>query len=535
MDSVNTMQSIPPTGLGLGSLQNMIQFSTLTSITNTLGIKDPIICSIVSYIIVMMIGSMFTMIPDMFKSLKTKFEVYMYDVRYFLMRIYRKIVKEKVIYEKDTEINYLNQQKNVNELFKPVLWYLTKTDDIDLLHDSPLYFSLDEKIEKEASNIENFKEGKFKINKCIVNNRWKKLKFKNCDIEYLLSSNIVTVYNTNADQKKEKENFQIRLHTTIDEYTKTDILDEFCKFCCTEYAKSLTASKWEQQLYRNKGNKWEGSPSGNFRKIETVILKDGIKQRIQEDVKLFLDSEDWYKRRGIPYSRGYLFFGTPGTGKTSMIHALSNYCQRHIHYLMLSEVASDSELLDLLKSIKYKETILVIEDIDCVTDIIRSRDVKKEEKTEEIKLPTIVINTGGMGGMRDMGGESPKKENSKLTLSGLLNALDGVFDKDKRIMVITTNHPEIIDSALIRPGRIDRRFLFDNCDKEQIKHLYEMFFERACPDKIIEPIEDKKYSPATLVGLFLQHRDEPEKSFDELKSVTELDISSGVKLSHIDK
>jgi hypothetical protein len=530
MNTVNAIpQTMPMSGINLSSIQNLLQFSMLNTITSKLGLSkddNTIVSMIVTYIVITLVASIAGLIPEWYRFAMDKFNMRWYDTKSFVMYIYRKIVKEKKIYEKDTEINYLNQQKAVNELFRPVLWYLTKTDDIDLLHDSPLYFSLDEKIEKESTNIDNFKDGKFKINKCIVNNKWKKLKFKDCDIEYLLSSNIVTVYNTNADQKKEKENFQIKLHTTLDEYTKTDILDEFCKFCCTEYAKSLTASKWEQQLYRNKGNKWEGSPSGNFRKIETVILKDGIKQKIQSDVKLFLDSEDWYKRRGIPYSRGYLFFGTPGTGKTSMIHALSNYCQRHIHYLMLSEVASDSDLLDLLKSVKYKETILVIEDIDCVTDIIRSRDIKKEVKTDEPKMPTIVINTGGMGGP----GDKPK-ENSKLTLSGLLNALDGVFDKDKRILIVTTNHPEILDTALIRPGRIDRRFLFDNCDKEQIKHLYEMFFERECPDKIIEPIEDKKYSPAYLVGLFLQNRDEPEKSFDDISKDKEIIIGSGSGLT----
>lgn len=519
MNTVNAIpQTMPMSGINLSSIQNLLQFSMLNTITSKLGLSEndnTIVSMIVTYIVITLVASIAGLIPEWYRFAMDKFNMRWYDTKSFVMYIYRKIVKEKKIYEKDTEINYLNQQKAVNELFRPVLWYLTKTDDIDLLHDSPLYFSLDEKIEKESTNIDNFKDGKFKINKCIVNNKWKKLKFKGCEIEYLLSSNIVTVYNTNADQKKEKENFQIRLHTIVDEFTKSDILDEFCKFCCTEYAKSLTSTKWEQQIYRNKNGKWEGTPSGNFRKIETVILKDGIKEDIQEDMKLFLSREDWYKKRGIPYSRGYLFYGTPGTGKTSMIHALSNYCQRHIHYLMLNEISNDSELFDLLKQIKYKETVLVIEDIDCMTDIIQQRTKKNDKVTEEQKMPTIVINTG-MPCDRGMSCDKDDKKSGKLTLSGLLNALDGVFDKDKRILIMTTNHSEILDDALIRPGRIDRNFLFDNCDKDQVKKLYEMFFEKECNKTLIERIDDKKYSPATLVGLFLRHIDKPDKSFDEL-------------------
>jgi ATP-dependent 26S proteasome regulatory subunit len=500
----------------LSSLQNIFQYKIVDSLTSVFGGEsNQLYVLLLTYVVFSCINGLFNLLPDVFSNLKMNSWLIWYKISSFTMYCIRKIIKEKKLYDKDVEINYLNQQKSVNEMFKPVLWYIMRTDDIDLLLDSPLYFTLDDKIEKDSHLIENFKEGNFKINKSIVNNKWKKLKFKGCEIEYLLSSNIVTVYNTNADQKKEKENFQIRLHTIVDEFTKSDILDEFCKFCCTEYAKSLTSTKWEQQIYRNKNGKWEGTPSGNFRKIETVILKDGIKEDIQEDMKLFLSREDWYKKRGIPYSRGYLFYGTPGTGKTSMIHALSNYCQRHIHYLMLNEISNDSELFDLLKQIKYKETVLVIEDIDCMTDIIQQRTKKNDKVTEEQKMPTIVINTG-MPCDRGMSCDKDDKKSGKLTLSGLLNALDGVFDKDKRILIMTTNHSEILDDALIRPGRIDRNFLFDNCDKDQVKKLYEMFFEKECNKTLIERIDDKKYSPATLVGLFLRHIDKPDKSFDEL-------------------
>ena len=91
-----------------------------------------------------------------------------------------------------------------------------------------------------------------------------------------------------------------------------------------------------------------------------------LKDLIKEDVEFFLKSEKWYEDRDVPYTRGYLFYGHPGTGKTSMIKALSLHCKRHIHFLILSNVESDAQLLDLLSKINYKETVLVIEDIDCI-------------------------------------------------------------------------------------------------------------------------------------------------------------------------
>jgi chaperone BCS1 len=119
----------------------------------------------------------------------------------------------------------------------------------------------------------------------------------------------------------------------------------------------------------------------------------------------------------------------------------------------------------LLKKIKYSETILVIEDIDATLDIVKSRDVEKEMDKEKDKKKEKEKE-------KDKDEENKNKEKTQLTLSGLLNAIDGVFSTHGRILVMTTNHPEVLDEALIRPGRIDCKYLFDNCDTEQIKDLF---------------------------------------------------------------
>ena len=107
---------------------------------------------------------------------------------------------------------------------------------------------------------------------------------------------------------------------------------------------------------------------------------------------MFLNSEEWYQHRDIPYTRGYLFYGHPGTGKTSMIKGLSLFSKRHIHYLMLNEVETDTQLVELIKSINYKETILVIEDIDAMLNVVKSRTMEQKSYEELTYVQEILLN-----------------------------------------------------------------------------------------------------------------------------------------------
>ena len=112
-----------------------------------------------------------------------------------------------------------------------------------------------------------------------------------------------------------------------------------------------------------------------------------------------------------------------------------------------------------------------------------------------------------------------KKIKSTLTLSGLLNAIDGVFSCHGRILIMTTNHPEVLDEALIRPGRIDGKYLFDNCDKSQIKELYEMFFNRPSNINQIHKITNQEYSPAHITSVFLRYRNKADEALIHLDDI----------------
>jgi chaperone BCS1 len=181
------------------------------------------------------------------------------------------------------------------------------------------------------------------------------------------------------------------------------------------------------------------------RPLDSVILADGLMDDLLEDAQAFLSRREWYVQRGIPYRRGYLLHGPPGTGKSSAVVALASALQMDIAVLSLGDSnLDDNSVSELFSSIPVN-SIVLMEDIDCAF---------LERKEGEDKR-------------------------SKVTFSGLLNAIDGVAAGEGRILFATTNHIARLDPALIRPGRIDRKLYIGTADREQAKKLFLRFFPAA--------------------------------------------------------
>lgn len=488
------------------NLQNVMQMKVLSTIQSNLGMFstgnsmiDIIIMTMMQCILIGLITSFVTKLSAIPTYIHTLYSYMVYYMSIFWFFIVHKVCKKENIkkIKRNIDIPYISDTRQINELYKAVFWYLTHNEKIDYNKEAYLQFVYNHKLTVDnRQNVLNDPQ----IHKILSQNKTKTIKFNDFEITYWLTTENITVH---TDKDRTRENYKVQLTTIVPESLNKDILEEFCKHCVIEYMDSLTTHKWIQQVYTNNSGKWNSVPSNNTRKIDTIILKNNLKTTIKSDLDLFLNSEEWYKDRDIPYTRGYLFYGYPGTGKTSMIKGISTYTKRHIHYLLLSNVKSDIELIELLKNINYNETILVIEDIDATVDIVKSRDSmqikqipkEKEEKEEKTKK---------------------EEEQSKLTLSGLLNAIDGVFSNHGRILIMTTNHPDVLDDALIRPGRIDCKYLFDNCDANQIKDLYMMFFNKYPSDNALNGIKNYMYSPAHISSIFLQYRNEPEESLKHL-------------------
>ncbi len=210
--------------------------------------------------------------------------------------------------------------------------------------------------------------------------------------------------------------------------------------------KAIKFSKKEQnkntvRVSSNTGyGDWYSSNKIKIKPIEKTILNKSKKEYLVNDIDIFISSEDWYSDVCIPYKRGYCFYGPPGTGKTTLALALANYTRKNIYCLNLNAIDDDSRLPRCFAEIP-EGSILLIEDIDKI-----------------------------------FSGRDNVKEGSKITFSSVLNCLDGAFYKHGLITIITTNHIEKLDEALIRTGRIDVKLEVSKPSYKEINEYYKVFF-----------------------------------------------------------
>ncbi|EJC99988.1 uncharacterized protein FOMMEDRAFT_22463 [Fomitiporia mediterranea MF3/22] len=209
---------------------------------------------------------------------------------------------------------------------------------------------------------------------------------------------------------------------------------------------------------------WRWNGARQKRPMSSIVLEPGVKDMLLADCRDFLRSEEWYAERGIPFRRGYLLHGVPGSGKTSLIHSLAGELGLDIYVVSLSSKGmSDNTLATLMGGVPSR-CILLLEDLDAAF----TRSVSRDEKS----TGTPKDSASESGSSKS----SSSSEGSTLSLSGLLNALDGVAAAEGRLLFATTNHIERLDPALSRPGRMDVWVNFTNATKWQAEGIFKCFF-----------------------------------------------------------
>lgn len=223
-------------------------------------------------------------------------------------------------------------------------------------------------------------------------------------------------------------------------------------------------------------------------------------RHIEKRINFFMDNKDWYDAKGIPYQIGLLLSGIPGAGKTSIIRALANMTKRHIVNVNFANITTASQLKNLFYSDKlqvYKDSsvadtqsyfiptdqrIYVLEELDAIGDIVKQRT---QENMDNPKPPI----------------------NDELTLMEILTVLDGTMEIPGRIVIMTSNHPEVLDKALIRPGRIDIQTYFGYSKRELIVEMFEAYYDTPFPPELICKLPDKMLSPAEIGQILFKHFD----------------------------
>jgi chaperone BCS1 len=251
-----------------------------------------------------------------------------------------------------------------------------------------------------------------------------------------------------------------------------EILKEILEECRVEY---LNLIRKKVSVFEHRDGEWKKIRARDIRPVSTVIMDEQEKNDLLKDMNEFLDepTRKWYADRGIPYRREYLFFGPPGTGKSSFSLSIAGRFELDIYVVNLSGV-NDSSLNKLFAELP-SHCVNLLEDVDAV----------------------------GLARRDDTGAAPKKEENPKsgATLSGLLNALDGVSSQEGRVLIMTTNHIDHLDEALIRPGRVDRKVYFKLADRDMTFQLFYSIFQpsaegrRAIADQIDdETVTDRQMS-----------------------------------------
>ncbi|KAK4229397.1 BCS1 N terminal-domain-containing protein [Podospora fimiseda] len=308
---------------------------------------------------------------------------------------------------------------------------------------------------------------------------------------------------------------------------------------------------------QNSEPSWQRCMSRNTRPFSTVILNEKVKKDLIDDVTDYLNpaTRRWYANRGIPYRRGYLLYGPPGTGKSSLSLALAGFFKMRIYIVSLSSITANEENLASLFNDLPRRCVVLLEDIDTAGLTHTRENVPNDTGAAAAPAPAA-----GGGGGAPVTGNLPI---GRLSLSGLLNILDGVASQEGRVLIMTTNHIEKLDKALIRPGRVDMVVKFDRADPGMTAAIFRAIYapleEDASPNnnpksaalakldsklsppapldpeqeakaaqekqKILDKVDklakefaskipDKEFSPAEIQGFLLKNKRDPQRAVD---------------------
>jgi mitochondrial chaperone BCS1 len=288
-----------------------------------------------------------------------------------------------------------------------------------------------------------------------------------------------------------------------------------CRDFADKQRESFITIRASKQEYSRES--WDTTILRPIRPLETVHFDEAIKQEIVDDITNYLNPNTrlWHVKCGIPYRRGYLLHGPPGTGKTSLSLALAGHFGLELYLLHIPGVREDSELEVLFAALPPR-CLVLLEDIDAVG--MKRRDPFDDDDEED-----------------DDEKDKYSHSRSRCTLSGLLNVLDGVASQEGRIVLMTSNFADKLDRALVRPGRIDRMIFLGNISRRSAELMFHRMYTPArlqdrsplelgtapeTPDaelremalKFSVQLPEDTFTPAQVQGYLLNNRTNPAKA-----------------------
>lgn len=373
---------------------------------------------------------------------------------------------------------------------------------------------------------------------------------------FKLNENIYCKVSKVNDTGDEKKSYEME-HITIEIYSYKLGLNDIVKYIDNidnDYKNSLKKSRNNKKyIYsliavndNNNNNsyerevlsKWEECEFISTRTFKNLFFEN--KKFLINKLNFFTENEDWYKYEGHPYTFGIGLHGPPGTGKTSVIKCIANKLKRHIIVIPLSKIKTQSEFSEYFfenyynrknrKKIDFADKIIVFEDIDCMSDIVKARPINSENNSESEFIEHNETNETNMDKTMKLQNkllnkiakkvddehndmtiiDFDKSKNDKITLSFILNTIDGLRETPGRILIITSNNYDSLDPALVRPGRIDITLEMKNATIDTIKEMYHHYYKDFIDIEIENQLTNYKISPAKIVNLRLENENKED-------------------------
>ncbi|KAF2099929.1 P-loop containing nucleoside triphosphate hydrolase protein [Rhizodiscina lignyota] len=224
---------------------------------------------------------------------------------------------------------------------------------------------------------------------------------------------------------------------------------QYCKEYAAEAKREMTTIHIKGDKYRYPDT-WGQAIARPARALDTINMDEDIKRDIIRDVDAYMDpsAREFYASRGIPFRRGYLFHGPPGTGKTSFSLALAGHCKLDLYMLSLANGSIEEDDLTRMFASLPPRCVVLLEDID-------TAGINREAEPVEGSIRPI---------------------HRQVSLSGLLNAIDGTSSQEGRLLIMTSNNPDALDKALVRPGRIDKKVYFGPINRASAEQIFIRMF-----------------------------------------------------------